>query len=341
MRIGVLTGGGDCPGLNAAIRGVVYRAAAHGHEVVGILDGWKGLLEGRSMPLDRESVQGSITQGGTILGSSRTNPFKSSEGSQEALANFRKLGLDALVAIGGDDTLTAGWEMSRRGIHVVGVPKTMDNDVNGTDWTFGVDSATSVAMEALERLRDTARSHHRIVILEVMGRHAGWVALLTGLAGGADFTVIPEETYDPARLVRSVQNALSRRGYALVVASEGAEVAPDLAPGRAAQDDFGHGILREKGVGAYLAQYLEKTLGAECRYAVIGHIQRGGPPTLFDRILATRLGTKAVDLAEQGDFGKVVVLRGEEIRAIPFSEAVGTPKRVDAPWRDLLHTFDA
>ncbi len=341
MKIGILTGGGDCPGLNAAVRGVVYRATRQGHSVVGFLNGWKGLLDGRTMELDRSRLQTLIGKGGTILGSSRTNPFKTEEGALRVLATFREKGLDALVAIGGDDTLTAGRELHRRGGRVVGVPKTMDNDVNATDWTFGFDSASSVAVEALERLRDTADSHHRVIVLEVMGRHAGWVALATGIAGAADYTLLPEEPFQEEDLLLSVKRAVQQKGYALVVASEGAQVSPKLKAGEAAKDDFGHEILREKGVAPFLADLLEKKAGVECRSAVIGHIQRGGPPTLFDRLLATRLGAKAADLVATGDLGKVDVLRGDQVVGVSFDEAIGAPKLVTQPWLDLLHTFDS
>lgn len=341
MKVGVLTGGGDCPGLNAAIRAVVYRATARGHTVVGFLDGWKGLQENDSRPLTRVDVQDIIGRGGTILGSSRTNPFKAEPTTKQVLATWEAHHLHALVAIGGDDTLSAALALSKLGKSVVGVPKTMDNDVNGTDWTFGFDSATSVAVDALARLKDTATSHHRALILEVMGRHAGWVALVAGVASGADYTVIPEETFDEARMLASVSRAIAERRNALIVVSEGANVAPHLKAGGAAKDDFGHEILKEKGVGAHLASLIEKKAGVECRSAVIGHIQRGGPPTLFDRILATRLGTKAADMVETGEFGRVAVLRGDRIEAVPLAEAVGSPKVVTAPWIDLLHTFDA
>lgn len=341
MKYGVLTGGGDCPGLNAAVRAVVYRATGRGHEVVGFQDGWKGLLDGRTVPLDRSRVQAFVGKGGTFLGSSRTNPFKTEEGAGKVLSTLREQKIDGLVAIGGDDTLTAGRELWRRGGKVVGVPKTMDNDVNGTDWTFGFDSASSVAVEAVERLRDTADSHHRAIVLEVMGRHAGWVALATGLASGADYTVLPEEPFQEEELLASVRRAVKARGFAIVVASEGASVSPKLQAGEAAKDDFGHEILREKGVGPYLASLLEKKAGVESRSAVIGHIQRGGPPTLFDRILATRLGVMAADLAMAEEFGKVAVLRGDRVVGVSFDEAIGTPKIVTSTWLDLLHTFDA
>ena len=340
MKIGVLTGGGDCPGLNAALRGVVYRAYAHGHETIGFLDGWKGVRDGLSRPLPLAEVVGVVGDGGTILGSSRTNPFQKPEDVVRVEATIQGTGIDALVAIGGDDTLSAALALFQRGGKVVGVPKTMDNDVNGTDWTFGFDSAASVAMDAAQRLRDTARSHHRALVLEVMGRHAGWVALATGLASGADYTLVPEEPYDEARLLDHVRKAVAARGYALVVASEGIDVAP-VKGSTGTQDEFGHELLRERGVGSWLAKRIESVTGVEARSAQIGHIQRGGPPTLFDRLLSLRLGAYAVDLILEGRFGQVAVLRGEQVVGIPLEESVKTPKIVSAPWLDLLHTFDA
>ncbi|MCI4355823.1 MAG: 6-phosphofructokinase [Thermoplasmata archaeon] len=340
MRIGVLTGGGDCPGLNAAIRAVVYRAAQNGHEVVGFLDGWKGVRDDLSRPLAPADVADIVLRGGTVLGSSRTNPFKTPEDAEKVLATLDRHHVDALVTIGGDDTLTAGRELARRGRKVVGVPKTMDNDVAGTDWTFGFDSASSVALDALERLRDTAGSHHRAVVLEVMGRHAGWVALATGLAGGADFTLLPEEPYDEPRLMDHVRAAVARKGFALVVVSEGIDLGP--RKGNAGSgDQFGHELLKEREVGAEVAKRIETVTGVESRSAVIGHIQRGGAPTLFDRILATRMGAKAVDLLLAGRSGEVAVLRGAEVIGVPFDEALRENKKVGPDWIDLLHTFDA
>lgn len=340
MKIGVLTGGGDCPGLNAALRGVVYRAHTHGHDTIGFLDGWKGVRDGLSRPLPLAEVVGVVGDGGTILGSSRTNPFQKPEDVASVEATIQRTGIDALVAIGGDDTLSAALALFRRGGKVVGVPKTMDNDVNGTDWTFGFDSAASVAMDAAQRLRDTARSHHRAIVLEVMGRHAGWVALATGLASGADYTLVPEEPYDEARLLDHVRKAVAARGYALVVASEGIDVA-SVKGSTGTQDEFGHELLGERGVGSWLAKRIESATGVEARSAQIGHIQRGGPPTLFDRLLSLRLGAYAVDLILEGRFGQVAVLRGEQVVGIPLEESVKTPKIVTAPWLDLLHTFDA
>jgi ATP-dependent phosphofructokinase / diphosphate-dependent phosphofructokinase len=339
VRFGVLTGGGDCPGLNAAIRAVVFRAAQQGHTTVGFLDGWKGLRDNLSRPLDVAAVHDLLNRGGTMLGSSRTNPFAKEEDAAKVLGTLAGQKIDVLVAIGGDDTLTAARELHRRKFKVVGVPKTMDNDVSGTDWTFGFHSASAVAVDALERLRDTANSHHRAIVLEVMGRNAGWVALATGLAGGADATLIPEEPYFEGSLMRLVKNAVAARGYALVVTSEGVDLG--TAKGSTGgKDEFGHELLRERGVGAELARRIQAATGVETRSAQIGHIQRGGPPEIFDRLLATRLGAGAVDLALAGKFGEVAVLRGPVVKGIPLDEAIGTTKIVSADWINLLHTFD-
>ncbi len=340
MKFGVLTGGGDCPGLNAAIRAIVLRAARSGHESVGFLDGWKGVRDDLVQPLSLRDVTGILGRGGTILGSSRTNPFVKEADAQSVLATLRKEGIDALVAVGGDDTLSAARELYRRGGPVVGVPKTMDNDVSGTDWTFGFHSATAVAVDALERLRDTAGSHHRAIVLEVMGRHAGWVALATGLAGEADVTLVPEEPYDESALLRHVKAAVGARGHALIVASEGIDLGTSRGEA-GTKDEFGHELLGQRGVGIELARRIEAATGVETRSAQIGHIQRGGPPDLFDRILATRLGAAAVDLALAGRFGELAVLRGPSIVGIPLDEALGTTRTVSADWLDLLHTFDA
>jgi len=339
VRFGVLTGGGDCPGLNAAIRAVVRRAARSGHETLGFSDGWKGVRDDLVRPLPPEVVAGILARGGTILGSSRTNPFAKEADAEKVVATLARHRVDTLVAIGGDDTLSAARELARRGGQVVGVPKTMDNDVAGTDWTFGFHSAVAVAVDALERLRDTAESHHRAIVLEVMGRHAGWVALATGLAGGADATLVPEEPYDEEALLDRVRRALAARGHALVVASEGIDLGPRKGSAGAA-DEFGHELLGEREVGAELARRIQQRTGVESRSAQIGHIQRGGAPELFDRLLATRLGAGAVDLALAGRFGEVAVLRGGAIVGIPFAEAVGAPKLVTPDWLDLLHTFE-
>jgi len=340
VRFGVLTGGGDCPGLNPAVRAVVRRAAAKGHSTVGFLDGWKGLRDDRARPLSAVDVQGLEGRGGTFLGTSRTNPFGTEDDAAKVLATLGRQGIDVLVAIGGDDTLSAARELHRRGRKVVGVPKTMDNDVEGTDWTFGFHSSVAVAVDALERLRDTASSHHRAIVLEVMGRDAGWVALATGLAGGADATLVPEEPYDEAALLAKVRRAVGARGCALVVVSEGVDLGL-RAGATGAKDEFGHELLGERGAGAELARRITEATGTESRSAQIGHIQRGGAPELFDRILATRLGAAAVDLALAGRTGEVAVLRGREVTGIPFDEALRGTRAVSPDWLDLLHTFDA
>ncbi len=340
MKFGVLTGGGDCPGLNPAIRAVVTRAAQGGDTTVGFLDGWKGVRDGLVRNLAPVDVHDILNRGGTILGSSRTNPFAKEDDARKVVDQLARNGVDALVAIGGDDTLGAARELHRRGGKVVGVPKTMDNDVSGTDWTFGFHSATAVAVDALERLRDTGASHHRAVVLEVMGRHAGWVALATGLAGGADATLLPEEPYDEEALVRRVRAAVAARSYALVVASEGIDLGPRKGV-IGGKDEFGHELLGQRQVGVELANRIQAATGVETRSAQIGHIQRGGAPELFDRILATRLGAYAVDLARAQRFGEVAVLRGEKVRGIPLDEAVGASKVVSPDWLDLMHTFEA
>ena len=339
MKFGVLTGGGDCSGLNAAIRGVVLRAAHHGHSTLGFLDGWRGVRDDLARPLDAEGVQGIIGRGGTILGTSRTNPFANDEDAGKVLATLSRRGLDALIAIGGDDTLSAARELFQRGGRVIGVPKTMDNDVSAPDYTFGFDSASTVAMEALERLRDTARSHHRVIVLEVMGRSAGWVALATGLGGGADVTLLPEERWNEEKVVASVKRSIGARGCAVVVASEAVDLGLPAGEG-ADRDQFGHELLRERGVGAAIARRIEERLGVETRAVQIGHIQRGGPPTLFDRILASRLGVHAVDLALKGRWGEVAVLRGEAVVGVPLSAAIGATKKVGPEWLDLLHALE-
>ena len=340
LKVGVLTGGGDCPGLNPAIRGVVYRGLDHGFEFVGLEEGWRGLVEGKTLPLGLNEVQHIINQGGTILGTSRTNPFKKEGYVDRCLATWKDLGLDALVAMGGEDTLGVATRLyGEHGLHVVGVPKTMDNDLSATDFTFGFDTAVTLAMEAAERLVDTGRSHRRIMILEVMGRHAGWVALYTGLGAGADWTLLPENPdIDVTAMCGHLKKVHARNKVALVIASEGIKV-PGVEEGKEELDDFGHMILRNRGVGEQLAQLLENETGIEARYAVIGHMQRGGAPTLFDRILGTRVGYKAADLVAASDWGKMSALRGNEIIGVPLEEATGTLKIVPPEWARFLETF--
>jgi phosphofructokinase-like protein len=336
MRIGILTGGGDCPGLNPAIRGAVFKALDYGDECVGIVEGWQGLLSCETEPLDLARVDEIIDRGGTILGTSRTNPFKDPALIQQTIANIAAMGLDAVIAIGGDDTLGVATKLAALGVKVVGVPKTMDNDLSGTDFTFGFDTAVSVALDASRRLKDTAQSHRRIIVLEVMGRHAGWVALYTGIGSGADYTLIPEVPIDWEAMVRQVMTAYRRKKYAFIVASEGVEVTPAISE---KLDDFGHMLLQDRGVGPEVARILEEKTGISTRSATIGHIQRGGSPTLFDRILGSRVGVKAVEMIHGGEFGKMAALSGTEVIAIPLAEAVGTLKTVPQEWVDLLKVF--
>jgi 6-phosphofructokinase 1 len=335
--IGILTGGGDCPGLNPAIRGAVISALNHGYTCVGLLEGWRGLVEGNSRPLGLTDVDDIAKLGGTILKTSRTNPFKRDGAVEKCLANFKQLGLDALIAMGGEDTLGVATRLyEEHKVNVVGVPKTMDNDLSATDFTFGFDTATQLAVNAAEQLKDTGKSHSRIMVLEVMGRHAGWVALYAGIASSADWILIPEEKPDVEKMCQHLNKAHARKGVALVVASEGTEL-PGSDDAKDAKDDFGHVILKNRAVAESLASLIEKKTGIETRSAVIGHIQRGGSPTLFDRILGMRVGTAAADLVATGNFGKMVALRGNEIVPVPLKEATGALKIVPKPWIDFAH----
>src|SRR5215471_17317468 len=295
MRIGVLTGGGDCPGLNAVIRAVVRKGVtAYGHEFVGFRDGWRGPLEGQTMPLGVKEVRGILPRGGTILGSSRTNPFKIDGGVEKIKSNLAELGVDALVAIGGEDTLGVATKLYDLGVHVVGVPKTIDNDLSATDYTFGFDTAVNIAMEAIDRLHTTAESHHRALICEVMGRHAGWIALHAGMAGGANVILIPERPFSLEKVCAYVEHRFQTRYAPLVVVAEGARPEEDeLALSDQRLDAFGH--VRLGGIGQMLANEIEKRTGKEARATVLGHIQRGGTPTAFDRVLATRFGVHAIE----------------------------------------------
>ena len=336
-RIGILTGGGDCPGLNAAIRGVVYAGERLGYECIGIMDGWKGMIDARTMPLTKSDVEYIIMQGGTILGTSRTNPFKSEENVRKVIDNFKNLDLYALVAIGGEDTLGVATKLYENyNLKVVGVPKTMDNDLNVTDYTFGFDTSVSRAMDAAKALIDTGRSHRRVMVFEVMGRHAGWVALFTAIATAADYVGIPERKIDGEDMINKVKKAYERKKFALVVVSEGVDLMDDAGEDKVQEvDQFGHVILRERGVGERIAKYIEKHTSIETRHAVIGHMQRGGEPTLFDRILATRVGIKAVEMIHEGDFGKMAALVGNEIKAVPLKDATGSLKVVTQEWLKL------
>jgi len=328
MRIGVLTGGGDCPGLNAVIRAVVRRGGpTYGYEFVGFRDGWKGPLERLTMPLDVTAVRGLLPRGGTILGSSRTNPVKVDGGVERIRENLDALGVDALVAIGGEDTLGVATVLTQAGMPVVGVPKTIDNDLNATDYTFGFDTAVTIATEAIDRLHTTAESHHRALIVEVMGRHAGWIALHAGMAGGANIILIPEQPFDLEEVFGWVESRFESHYAPIIVVAEGALPRDgDLMTRDAPLDAFGH--VRLSGVGEWLAGQIEQRTGKEARTTVLGHVQRGGTPTAFDRVLATRFGVHAIDAVADGAFGQMVALQGTDIVRVPLSAATGELKTV-------------
>jgi phosphofructokinase-like protein len=338
MRVGVLTGGGDCPGLNAVIRAIVRRGVKEfGYEFIGFRDGWRGPLEGDTVPLDVQAVRGILPRGGTILGSSRTNPLadSASSGGRSGVArisgNLDSLGVDALIAIGGEDTLGVATRLHEEGVNVVGVPKTIDNDLGATDYTFGFDTAVNIAMEAIDRLHTTAESHHRALIVEVMGRHAGWIALHAGMAGGANVILIPEKRFDIEKVCAYVEHRFQTRYAPIVVVAEGARAADGDAWSDDQQlDAFGHVRLGLVGVGQMLATEIEKRTGKEARYTVLGHIQRGGTPTAFDRVLATRFGLQAIGAVHDGAFGVMVALRGTDIVRVPLAEATRELKVVPA-----------
>ncbi|MGW4639758.1 6-phosphofructokinase [Sphaerisporangium sp. NPDC004334] len=328
MRIGVLTGGGDCPGLNAVIRAVVRKGiGVYGHEFVGFRDGWRGPLEGETMPLEISTVRGILPRGGTILGSSRTNPIKIDGGVDRIKQNLADTGVDALIAIGGEDTLGVAKQLFDRGVNVVGVPKTIDNDLNATDYTFGFDTAVNIATEAIDRLHTTAESHHRALICEVMGRHAGWIALHAGMAGGANVILIPEKPFDIDKVCAYVESRFKIRYSPIIVVAEGAHpVEGQMALQAGELDAFGH--VRLGGIGEQLAREIEKRTGKEARTTVLGHVQRGGTPSAFDRVLATRFGLQAIDAAHEGDFGKMVALRGTDIVRVGLDAATSELKTV-------------
>lgn len=329
MRVGVLTGGGDCPGLNAVIRAVVRKGVTrHGFDLVGYRDGWKGPLEGLTRPLGIEECRGILPRGGTILGSSRTNPFSIDGGVEQIRANLAADGVDALVAIGGEDTLGVATRLADLGVQVVGVPKTIDNDLSGTDFTFGFDTAVNIATEAIDRLHTTAESHHRVLVVEVMGRHAGWIALHAGIAGGASAVLIPEQPFDIEKVCAHVETRFESEYAPIIVVSEGATPIDggDMTLASGEKDAFGH--VRLGGIGDRLANEIEQRTGKEARAVVLGHIQRGGTPTAFDRWLATRFGLQAADAVAEGDFGTMMALRGTSIVRVPLIEGTGVLKVV-------------
>jgi phosphofructokinase-like protein len=339
MRIGVLTGGGDCPGLNAVIRAVVRKGVGvYGHEFVGFRDGWRGPLEGDTMPLDIQAVRGILPRGGTILGSSRTNPIKIEGGVERIKKNLVTHDVDALIAIGGEDTLGVAKQLYDRGVNVVGVPKTIDNDLNATDYTFGFDTAVNIAMEAIDRLHTTAESHHRALICEVMGRHAGWIALHAGMAAGANVILIPEKPFDIDKVCSYVESRFKTRYAPIIVVAEGAHpMEGQMALQVGELDAFGH--VRLGGIGELLAQEIEKRTGKEARTTVLGHIQRGGTPTAYDRVLATRFGLGAIDAVHEGDFGKMVGLKGTDIVRVSLGDATSELKTVPASRYEEAEVF--
>ena len=339
-RIGILTGGGDCPGLNPVIRAVVRKAFLEGYEVIGIKNGWKGMLENDTTKLDLNSVSGILHKGGTILGTSRTNPFKIEGGLDKVKENFKLMGLDALVAVGGEDTLGVANKLIKNGIiNIVGVPKTIDNDLSCTDYTFGFDTALNTAMECIDRLHTTAESHHRIIVVEVMGRHAGWIAIEAGIAGGADVILIPEFPIDMDEVCAQIQKRHGRgKTFSIIVVAEGAQFKDkNMVLKEEKLDSFGH--VRLGGIGETLAAEIEKRTGYETRVSVLGHIQRGGSPSAFDRVLGSRLGVKAVELIKNQKFGKMVALVGNKIVDVPIEDAVSALKTVDPEYYEMAKVF--
>jgi ATP-dependent phosphofructokinase / diphosphate-dependent phosphofructokinase len=344
-RVGVLTGGGDCPGLNAVIRAVTRRSLTRGYEVVGVRDGWRGLVDGRFMELGPREISGILPRGGTILGTTRTNPCKTDDGVAQVRANFESAALSALVAIGGEDTLGVAARLhEEHGLPVVGVPKTIDNDLSATDYTFGFDTAVFIATEAIDRLHTTAESHNRVMVVEVMGRHTGWIAVMSGIAGGADVILIPEQPITVEDACEELRRRHERgKDFSIVVVSEGYELTyasgerRQVAEEARASDQFGH--VRLGGVGDALAREIEERTGFETRVTVLGHVQRGGSPTPRDRVLATRYGLKAADLVHEERWGMMAALQGDAIVAVPLADAVAKLKTVPPAWYDVARAF--
>ena len=340
MNIGVLTGGGDCPGLNAVIRAIVKKGTRMGYGFIGIRDGWLGLIENKTVPLTVRSVSGILPRGGTILGTSRTNPYKHEGDLEKALDNIELLGLDALICIGGDDTLGVAAKLYEGGIKTIGVPKTIDNDLSGTDVTFGFDTAVNIVTEALDRLHSTTESHHRVMVVEVMGRHAGWIAVHGGIAGGADIILIPERPFKVDDIVEVVNKRREEgKTFSIVVIAEGA--IPEEVGGHVTKDQEldAFGNVKLGGVGELVAGEVEKRTGLETRYVVLGHLQRGGAPTAYDRVLATRYGVRAVELVEQGRFGQMVALKGNSIVDVSLEAATKKTRTVDDELYSIAQVF--
>jgi len=338
-RVGVLTGGGDCPGLNSVIRAVVRFAFKEGYKVTGIKNGWKGLIEKNTVDMDLATVSGILPKGGTILGTSRTNPYKKEGDKEKVKENFKKLGLDALIVIGGEDTLGVASKLYKEGLNVVGAPKTIDNDLSCTDVTFGFDTAINIATEAIDRLHTTAESHNRIMVVEVMGRHAGWIAVEAGMAGGADIILIPEVPIDIKEVCELLKKRHARgKSFSIVVVAEGAKFKKgDIVTQEEKLDAFGH--VRLGGIGHPLGDEIEKRTGYETRVTVLGHIQRGGTPTAFDRVLGTRFGIKAMELVLKKDYGKMAALKGRKIVAVLLEDAVRETKTVDMELYNIAKIF--
>ena len=340
MKVGILSGGGDAPGINAVIRAVVRKGIQnYKYEIVGIRDGWHGLLENEFVPLDLSSASGILPRGGSILGTSRTNPFKSEKSPEKILKNAKKAGIGAVVAVGGDDTLSVAHRMSELGLKCVGVPKTIDNDLSGTDYTFGFNTAVTIATEALDRLHTTAETHHRVMILEVMGRYTGWIALEAGIAGGADVILIPEKPFDINEVCKYIRHRQKRgRNFSIIVVAEGAKPkgGKEIVYSESV-DEFGH--IRLGGVGYYLGKEIEKCMGIETRVVVLGHLQRGGSPTAFDRVLATRFGIAAIDLVHKKKFDHMVALKGNKIISVPLKDVIGKRKTVDFELYKIANVF--
>jgi len=339
MKIGILTGGGDCPGLNSVIRAVVRKAINENQEVIGLRYGWKGLLEKDFILLDKASVSGILPKGGTILGTSRTNPCRDEGDIEKAIKNFNELGLSALVAIGGEDTLGAATKLFKNGLNVIGIPKTIDNDLGATDFTFGFDTAINIVTTCIDRLHTTAESHNRVMVVEVMGRHAGWIAAYSGIAGGADYILIPEIPINVEEVCQSLKmRHQNNKNFSIVVVSEGAAFDnKNLLLQEEKLDEFGH--VRLGGIGHELGKIIEERTGFETRVTVLGHIQRGGTPSAFDRVLGTRFGAMAYDLIKAGKFGKMVSLKGNNIVDVPLSAATETLKTLDLRLYEIAKIF--
>jgi ATP-dependent phosphofructokinase / diphosphate-dependent phosphofructokinase len=342
MKIGMLTGGGDCPGLNAVIRAVVRKGIFHYDDTfVGFLEGWRGLVEDKSTPLDLDTVSGILPRGGTILRTSRTNPSKRPDGIERCLATIARHKIDALVAIGGDDTLSVAQKLFENNVKVVGVPKTIDNDLAGTEYTFGFDTAVNIVCEAIDRVHTTAEAHNRVMVVEVMGRDAGWIAIHSAIAGGADVVLIPERPFDIDKVAEQLRQRHERgRYFSIVVVAEGAKFAEKASGGAPVildmgKDEFGHAKLG--GIANVLAKEIEKRTGYETRAVVLGHIQRGGSPTAFDRVLASRYGIGAIDMVHRGEFGRMAAMRDNKITSITLKEAISRNRTVD---QDMIDVAD-